>query len=46
MVIMIIDNDMSFCIIHYVFHFLLENTDDNVYVMYLSFYLKIMIPDK
>lgn len=43
MVIMIIDNDTS--IIHYVFNFLLENTDDNI-IMYLLFYLKIMISDK
>lgn len=43
MVIMIIDNNTS--IIHYVFNFLLENTDDNI-IMYLLFYLKIMISDK
>lgn len=37
MVIMIIDNDTS--IIHYVFNFLLENTDDNVIrnVSFVSF---------
>lgn len=46
MVIMIIDKDMSFCIIYYVFYILLGNIDDNVYVTYLLFYLKIMISIK